>query len=354
MASIQKRVSTNGTVSYRVEVRLKGYPPQRATFRRKTDAGKWGQSQEAAIRERRHFKTAEAQKHTLAELVDRYIKDVLPTKPKQARDQSQQLGWWRDEIGAYTLADVTPALISQCRDKLLAGKTNRGQRSPSTVTRYMAALSHAFTVAVNEWGWMENSPMRKVKKPREPRGRVRFLSEEERERLLEACLQSNNPYLYLVVVIALSTGMRQGEIMGMTWDEVDLTLGRITLYDTKNREIRVVPLAGRAFELMSGHAKVKRTDSRLVFPSKTNAEKPIDLRTPWIRALRGADIENFRFHDLRHSAASYLAMNGASLTEIAEVLGHKTLAMVSRYAHLSEAHTANVVSSMNAKIFGEK
>jgi integrase len=83
-----------------------------------------------------------------------------------------------------------------------------------------------------------------------------------------------------------------------------------------------------------------------------NSAKPIDLRTPWETALKNAGIEDFRFHDLRHSAASYLAMNGASLAEIAEVLGHKTLQMVRRYAHLSEAHTTNVVASMNEKIFG--
>ena len=79
----------------------------------------------------------------------------------------------------------------------------------------------------------------------------------------------------------------------------------------------------------------------------------MDVRTSWEYALRGADIENFRWHDLRHSTASYLAMNGASLAEIAEVLGHKTLQMVKRYAHLSEQHTAGVVASMNEKIFSE-
>jgi integrase len=89
----------------------------------------------------------------------------------------------------------------------------------------------------------------------------------------------------------------------------------------------------------------------MVFPGRIPGE-PVNIENHWQKALKTAGIENFRFHDLRHSAASYLAMNGATLPEIAGVLGHKSLQMVGRYAHLSEAHTANVVERMNAKIFG--
>jgi integrase len=226
----------------------------------------------------------------------------------------------------------------------------------------MAALSHCFNVAVNDWGWMEDSPMRKVKKSKEPRGRVRFLSDDEiidgelvegeRTRLLNACQQSSNPILYPVVVLALSTGMRRGEIMKLTWDDVDLNQGRITLRETKNGEIRVVPLVGKALDLLIKHSKVRHIGTQLLFPGKVRKDKPKDLTRPWREALASAQIEDFRFHDLRHSAASYLAMNGASLAEIAEVLGHKTLQMVKRYSHLSEAHTAGVVSRMNERIFG--
>ena len=117
----------------------------------------------------------------------------------------RQLEWWKDEIGEHTLADVTPAVVTEARDRLSTGVTARGRpRSPATVNRYMAALSHAFTVGINEWGWLEDSPMRKVTKSTEPRGRVRFLSDEERERLLEACESSSNPYLYPVFVLAIS------------------------------------------------------------------------------------------------------------------------------------------------------
>jgi len=111
MASIEKRKAKDGKVSYRVKVRLKGYPIQTASFDRLTDAKKWSQHTESAIREGRHFKTAEAKKHTLSDVVDRYISDVLPSKPKQIINQGQQLRWWKEQIGAYSLPDVTPAYL---------------------------------------------------------------------------------------------------------------------------------------------------------------------------------------------------------------------------------------------------
>jgi integrase len=215
----------------------------------------------------------------------------------------------------------------------------------------MAALSHAFTIVVREWGWLDVSPMTKVSKPKEPRGRVRFLSDDERERLLDACKASYNPYLYPAVVLALSTGTRKMENLGLRWRDVDFQRQTITLHDTKNDERRILPLKGHALDLIQQLFEVRRMGSDFVFPSR-NGKKPFDLRRSWVAAMKNADISDFHWHDLRHSTASYLAMNGATLAEIAEVLGHKTLAMVKRYAHLSEAHTAGVVARMNEKIFG--
>jgi integrase len=216
----------------------------------------------------------------------------------------------------------------------------------------MAALSHAFTIAVNEWQWMDDSPIRKVKKPTEPRGRARFLDDDERARLLTACKESSNAWLYPCVVMALSTGMRHGELMSLKWQDLNLKDGYLILHETKNGSRRRVPLAGLGLELMKEHAKVRRLDTDLLFPGTIHANKPIDLRKPFENALKAAAINDFRWHDLRHCAASYLAMNGASLGEIAEVLGHKTLSMVGRYAHLSDSHVSNVVAGMNQKIFG--
>lgn len=360
MATVRERVTSKGEKRYQVTVRLKGHPKETATFSRKTDAKRWAQHTEAAIREGRHFKTSEAKKRTVAQLIDRYITDVLPTKPKSVKQQGRQLKWWKEEIGEYCLADLIPALIGEARDNLLHGRGKlqfkRGKnegRAPATVVRYLAALSHALTIAVNEWGWLEDNPMRKVRRPKEPRGRVRFLRDKEREKLLESCKASECAHLYPIVVLALSTGMRQAEILNLTWTDIDLMRGYIAIYETKNKERRSVPLVGHAEELLNEMAKVRRIGTLLLFPSAVKPQAPIAIRRPWNEAVKAAGIEDFKFHDLRHTAASYLAMNGASLAEIAEVLGHKTLSMVKRYAHLTEQHTSKVVESMNRRIFDD-
>jgi len=344
MASIEKRTTQNGKTSYRVKIRLKGYPVQTTTFTRLTDAKKWVQDTESAIREGRHFKTAEAKKHTFDELVVRYCAELLPDySEREQKERKSKLKWWGEGIGHCLLSDITPASITEQKSKL--------DRSPATIDKYLKNLSHAFNVAVNEWGWLEDNPVKKVKSPKLPRGRVRFLDDDEREKLLQACKDSSNDWLYLTVILALSTGMRQGELMGLKWKDINLKDRYLILDKTKNGERRRVPLAGHALEQLIIHSKVRRLDTELLFPSK-NPDKPIDLRKPFANALKQAEIMDFKWHDLRHCTASYLAMNGASLAEIAEVLGHKTLQMVKRYAHLSDGHVSSVVESMNAKIFG--
>jgi len=357
MATIEERKGKDGNTTYRARVRLKGYPAQSATFERKTDARRWIASTEAAIREGRHFKTSESKKRTLSEALDRYMKEILPRKPKSLPHQTRQLKWWIREIGEYSLADVTTALISDARSKLLnenisaekeSGKTKT--RSSATANRYIAALSHALNIAYKEWGWINDNPCSRLSKLPEPRGRRRFLSEDERSRLLQVCKNSNSKHLYPIVVLAISTGMRKEEILSLEWSQVDFHRRVITLYETKNNETRVVPLVSHALGVLKDWQEVHGSEG-LLFPNTRDKTKPIDIRSPWYTVLKRADIENFRFHDLRHSAASYLAMNGASLAEIAEVLGHKTLQMVKRYAHLSEAHTSAVVERMNEGIF---
>lgn len=361
MASIQKRISKDGEVSYRVQVRMKGHPPETASFARLTDARIWAQNTESAIREGRHFKTAASKKHTMAETIDRYHREVL-SHLKNPINQKKYLSFWKETLGHYTLADLTPSLIVEKRNALLGSENKFGRSiSAATVNRYVQSLGHVFTVAMKEWEWTSDNPIAKISKFKEPRGRVRFLSDEERSALLIACQHSENSYLYSIVVLALSTGARKNEILSLKWPDVNFDRRTIILHETKNGDRRTLPLQGLAYDLIYAHSKLRVLGCDYVFPSKKAAKgkdgkflyQPIDIRTAWENALKKAGIENFRFHDLRHSAASYLAMNGASLAEIAEVLGHKTLQMVKRYAHLSEAHTSSVVSRMNERIFGD-
>ncbi len=347
MATIQARRGRLGRPHYRVQIRLQGVY-RSATFSTLADARQWAYVTEGALRAQRHFPTSEAAHHTLGELLERYGREVLPTKsPRTAVNQAAQLAWWTQQLGHLHLDQLTPARLAACRDRLAA------DRAPGTVNQYLASLSHACSVAVTEWAWLEASPVRRVRRLREPRGRVRFLAEEERARLLQACRASHNRALYPLVVLALATGARKMELLQLTWRDVNLQRATLTLQHTKNRERRTLPLADLALAEVQTLAKVRRIDTPLLFP-RADGQQPIDVRYAWAQALQAAQIADCRFHDLRHSAASYLAMHGASLVEIAEVLGHKTLQMVQRYAHLSEPHTAGVVARMNAAIFAER
>ena len=353
MAQIRERFKKNGKKSFFVRIRMKGKPEATASFERLTDARIWAQHTETAIREGRYATTAEAQKHTVSDLVERYISDVLPRKPKIHNEYACQLKWWQAQIGDVLLSDLTPSLISEQRDLLSEKVTNRKTIiSNARVNRYMATLSTTITTAVKEWEWMEDNPLRKVSKLKEPRGRVRYLSDEERERLLTACRESHNPNLYLTVILAMSTGGRQAEIWGLRWKCVDLKNGFITFEETKNDEPRSVPLQGHALELMLERSKAPRIDTDLVFPSPKNPQNHFDFRRPFQIALKTAQIEDFRWHDLRHCAASYLVMAGVDMRTVAEILGHKTLQMTQRYTHLSPEHLKDAVAKMNLKIFG--
>lgn len=351
MKGIDKRTHKDGTVSYRARVRIKGHPILIQSFASKTLAMKWKRDTESAIERGAFTYEKPGSKHTLSQLIDRYIEKILPTKPKNARNICQHLLWWKQELGSYLLSDIKPSLISQKRDDLLSSPTCKNRpRSPTTVVRYLASLSHAFSVAVRDWEWVQENPVLKISKPKISNERTRFLNDEERARLIRACKESESKGLYPVVILALSTGMRRGEILNLKWSDVDLDRSAILLQTTKNGERRFVPLVGVTLELLRARYNQQSIGS-LVFPAPHSPLKPIDIRSAWESALNKARISNFRFHDLRHTAASYLAMNQASLLEIGTLLGHKTIQMTKRYAHLSNSHIYSISELLNNKIF---
>ncbi|MBS0627335.1 MAG: site-specific integrase, partial [Verrucomicrobia bacterium] len=179
----------------------------------------------------------------------------------------------------------------------------------------------------------------------------RFLDEEERERLLQACQESANSYLYTIVVLALSTGMRKSEILNLRWNDVDFLQKRITLNETKNGDMGMVPLVGLAHQLLKKLSEQRSIVTSLLFPSK-DPKKPIDIRSAWEVALKRAKISNYSFHCNRHSCASYLLAGGASLGQIQEILRHKSIALSKRYSHLCSMEAEKKIEEMNQRIFG--
>ena len=170
-----------------------------------------------------------------------------------------------------------------------------------------------------------------------------FLTNDEITRLLGTCDESGFPELYIIVVLALSTGTRKSELRWLYWDDVDLQQGILLFRETKNGTMRSVPLVGLGLELLRDWSKIRRVNMELVFPGK-NSQTPILFERSWRTVLNDAEIKDFRFHDLRHSAASYLVMNGVHLRTVAEIMGHKTLSMVQRYSHLSPEHLRSEVA----------
>lgn len=340
MATITKRTGKNGT-SYKVQIRLKGHPAETASFDRLTDAKKWAAQTETAIRQGRHFGIA--RRRTFTELADRYQATIIG-RLKSADARTPHLAYWCSAFDGLVLEDITPALIAEKRDLLLQPDDDHKARSPATANRYLASLSACFTYAVKELGWIERNPCARVRKGKESAGRVRYLTDDERTRLIAACKESRNPLLYPAFVLALSTGARQAELMNLRWNQVDFGRSTILLRDgeTKNNQGRVLPLTGEAFDLLRDLAKVRDLKDDRVFPVPAARDAFGSLRTAWEKALERADVKDFHWHDLRHTAASYLTMAGVGSMEVAKVLGHKTLAMTARYSHLSPERTVEL------------
>jgi integrase len=341
MASIQKRPGPR----YRVQVRRAGRYHS-ATFATADQARRWARRVEYAIDEDLRFARPLAPGVTVGDLCQRYLREVLPAKSLGTQaHQRAHLAWWQEALGAVLLAQLRPAQLAACRDQLAH------RLGPGTVGQYLATLRHALRLARMEWGWLEQDPLAAVRWPPVPRGRVRYLSDDERQRLLEACQASKNRLLSPAVVLALSTGARKMELLCVEWSDIDWMHRQLVLRHTKNGETRAVPLVGKAFEAVVALSQVRRIDTPLIFPRR-DGEAPIDLRHAWYGALERAGVQDFRWHDLRHSCASYLAMQNVSQRLIAEVLGHKSLSMSFRYSHLAPQHTRSVLEQMDRAMFG--
>ncbi len=347
---IEKRIRTGGGYNYRARVRRKGHD-ESETFSSITRAKDWLNRKQAEIELEILEICSSKNKKTVNDLIQKYIDTVLPTKPKNARNTIRILKWWKKEIGNRPLKEVKPSLLAQKRDELLSKANDAGKwRSNATVVRYLSSLSHVFTIAVKEWEWMRENPMLKITKPRESCGRTRFLDEEEKDRFLKACSEIDFDILYPVVVLALSTGMRKGEILDLKKGNVDWSNKRILIETSKNGESRFVPLIGHAEELIVARVKGHDPNSYLFTSKKYPSEKAY-IRKHWEAALKKANLHNFRFHDLRHTAASYLAMSGATAIEIALFLGHKTLHCTKRYTHFSKGYLQKIAENHDAKLF---
>jgi len=283
---------------------------------------------------------------------------------------AQRLAFWYPSLGTVRLPVLDAELIADHLDQLAGqpvrkyvGMDNSGhrlyrehhQRSGATLNRYLAALSTALQWAIRRRltpkGW--HNPARDVRRAQESAGRVRFLSKDECHRLLSVARISAWSKLFLLILMAVVTGARRGELLGLRYRDLNLPdaeegSGTATLHSTKNGDMRCLVLTPAVCREIRRHG-IGAPDG-LLFPGKFRPHQPYSIEEAWRRALRLARIEGFRFHDLRHTCASYLAQSGASLLEVADVLGHRSLAMTKRYAHLTVQSKTRLVQNVLGEI----
>ena len=348
MASIEKRVGIKGT-TYTARVRYKGHKFTE-TFKSKTKAKKWAERKEKEIDDGM-APTAEATKQTVGDVIDIYVEDKLDESHDGYQKLKNQLEVWRENIGHMKLCEVTPATICRIRRIIQNVKTNRGdRRSNATVNRYMSALSGAFTHAVKELNWLTVNPVTQVRRLPENPPPIRFLDKEtELPKLTEACAKSSNPKLLPLFMMAICLGLRAFALLWLHRDEVNLEKRtiRIPVERSKNGRAFTLGISDVLYPYVKYLVDNCHPESGLLFPDKKDPFKRMCYRVDWALALELAGITNYRFHDNRHTCGSYLAMAGHTLTEIAELLNHKTLEMANRYSHLADEYREKLSVRMN-------
>lgn len=324
MATIEKR----GPWQWRAKIRRLGHPSQTKTFDTKAEAEAWARQLEGDMDRGVFFSRVEAERTTLKEALERYQREVTPTK-RGVKQETYRIGQWlRHELAKRSLASIRGADLASWRDEQLKAKL-----AASTVRNALNTISHLYTIASTEWG-MEGltNPVSSIRKPPMPPGRERRLEEGEEEKLLEACAKSRSPWLVPIVRLAIETGMRLSEILGLDWKLVDLKQQVARIPMTKNGTARDVPLSIAALDLFRS---LPRSIKGPVFPVTVDS-----VKQAYRDSVRRAGLTDLTFHDLRHEATSRFFEKGLDMLEVASITGHKTLVMLKRYTHLRASKLA--------------
>jgi len=308
MSSIRKRGET-----YQAQVRLSGGRASSATFKTKAEAQVWVREQAFALAQ---LPKNRDERTTLGDVIERFISDVIPIR--QSGDiEALRLGVvCRHPIASRRLAEINSSDLCSYRDQRLR------QVKRNTLVREFGLLRSVVSTAIDEWGITVDNPLKSFHIKREPDQRLRRLSRDELKQLIST--ECNNPYTKPMILFALETAMRLGELLSLKWSRVDLDRGFAELQKTKNGHGRMVPLTAAALSVLSNLER----DSDVVFPVK-----PGTLKQSWVRLVKRAGISDLRFHDLRHEAISRLLEKELTIPEAASVSGHKTASMLLRYAH---------------------
>ena len=310
-------------------IRYKGRKIQRSL---ETSDKRLAKAIEAKVRteiiEGKYFEKSTGQKKTFKDLMKKFMDEHAPTVSDSMQESyGCSLKPLSSFFGNLNLASIMVDKISDYKVK----RRNEGV-SPATINIELAMLSKALNCAVQDWRWLKEAP--RIKREKLNNERKRWLKSDEEKRLKSVCLDLGHDWLKDIVVFDINTGLRMGELISLEWPEVNLFRKTIFVKETKNKESRTVPLNQQAFEILMRKSKVRNIHSKLVFPDlafgkwdKSNLGKRLR------KVLSKAGIEDFRFHDLRHTFGSRLAQAGVDINTIARLMGHKDLKMTQRYIH---------------------
>lgn len=328
MAYITKR----GDRQWQARIRRKGHSVTE-TFETKARAEAWARQVESDIDAARyHSVSAEVERVTLNEALERYLVERVPLKAGVKQNAGIVRLWQRTKLATRPLGSIRSSDIALYRDEMLKSV------GPQTVVHRLNLLSNLFNVAATDWG-MEGlvNPVGRTRKPSLPSGRDRRLAPDEEARLLEACDASQSNWLGAMARLALATAMRQGELVGLEWADIDFERRTAILRETKNGTTRSVPLSTAALAVLRPMALADGGSGKL-FPIEVGRA----VTHAFAKACAAAEIKNLHFHDLRHEATSRLfERTDLRDIEIASITGHKTLAMLQRYAHLRASDLAD-------------
>lgn len=329
---------THRKAGYQVQVRHSGYPALSKCFSTLRNAEKWARQIENELDRGIFLDRTEAEKQSLGELLGRYMREVSPTHKGYRNETICITALQRDSVCMHKASALSGKLMAEWRDRRLLAV------SASTVNREMNLISAAINCARKEWGIHIENPIALIRRPPVGKGRKRRLTADEAQKL-QAVLQAGgrrpdgtfdggarNHWIAPLVLLAMETAMRQGELLKLTWRDVNLNARTAHLNDTKNGDARTVPLSSKAVQVL---AQLPRAISGRVFPLTKNA-----VQQAFHRACKRAGIIELRFHDLRHEAISRLFELGLNPMEVASISGHKTLQMLKRYTHLKAVDLA--------------
>jgi integrase len=310
---------------WQAQVRRRGMKPRAKSFDSKIEAEKWSRDLEAQVdRFGSAPDTSILESTTLGDLMERYRCEVSPTKRGALQEIQRIEVLRRHELAYRTMIGLSQQDIASYRDERLR------RVAASTVLRELAILSHIVEVAIRDWGLpLSRNVVKMVRRPTVRNERSRRLTGDEEQRLLANCDTGKTPCLKTLLIVAIETGMRRGELLALRWADISHNRRVATLHMTKNGEGREVPLSTRAYDVLNAWRSNAPDDEQRVFPLSEGGLEQI-----WRRLLVRAQIKDLRFHDLRHEAVSRLFERGLNVMEVSSISGHKELRMLRRYSHL--------------------